>query len=284
MSAQRFLGLDLAGAKNTKTTLAILESYPNERKIFLLDVHEQLGAEESENPDRALIERIHASIPAKATLGTSAPLTLPPAIGCSCRKCGPGQCKSPASRWTLAYLKKVAARSKSQDLPKLRIFTPYTQRPLEVWARYEILPLVSARASIEIDETLGANKAPLAMRMIYLRKFLKNVECVEIWPKLTAWSLGKWLHLPARTVSGMRTLDEGVHAREEFLEALAKKENLFLYDKDARKLIHSLAAFDAFLCAYTALLCKSGRTLPHPKGFPVQSGWVEVPSTLQEEA
>ena len=30
--------------------------------------------------------------------------------------------------------------------------------------------------------------------------------------------------------------------------------SIFIYERDIRKLAHSLASFDAFICAYTALL------------------------------
>ena len=42
---ERFLGLELAGAKNNKTALSILEYYPREQKIFLLDIRDRISGD-----------------------------------------------------------------------------------------------------------------------------------------------------------------------------------------------------------------------------------------------
>jgi hypothetical protein len=114
--------------------------------------------------------------------------------------------------------------------------------------------------------------------MIYLKPFLKGLELIEAWPKLTVAALAGQLGLSKRTVSSYRRLEEGVQAREDILEALVEQRDVFVYDKDIRKLAASLSAFDAFICAYTALLSDLEQTAKAPPGFPTATGWVHYPN------
>jgi DNA-binding transcriptional ArsR family regulator len=113
--------------------------------------------------------------------------------------------------------------------------------------------------------------------MIYLKPYLKRIELIEAWPKLTIAALAEPLGLSKRTVSAYRRLEEGVQAREDILEALVQQRDVFVYDKDIRKLAMNLSAFDAFLCAYTALLSDLEQTADAPPGFPKATGWVHYP-------
>lgn len=277
---RRYLGLELAGAKNSKTTLAVIEYYPKENKIFLLDVHDKLGAGEEDPADQVLIELIrehadenpHHSL----ILGANVPVQLPACIGCE-RKCPmPGKCTVPSVKWMRDSVRK-ASRSSSADLPRIKEFTPYTQRPVELWLRYSILPQLPERIRFDIDETLGGNKAPLTARFQYIQKHLKGFRIVETWPKLTIACLGEELKLNHRLQTSYRKLEEGAHARTEILEEIIDHFGIFVYDRDARKISQSLTAFDAFICALTALLSDTERCAQPPKGFPVQSGWIHYP-------
>jgi dipeptidyl aminopeptidase/acylaminoacyl peptidase len=75
--------------------------------------------------------------------------------------------------------------------------------------------------------------------------------------------------------TGYRHLEQGAHAREEIIETLAERHGVFIYERDVRKLSHSLTAFDAFVCAYTALLSDADSCADLPKGFPAGSGWLQ---------
>ena len=281
-SARRFLGLDLAGAKNQKTALATLEYYPKEQKIFLLDVFDRIVPHDGQSSDEALLEVISEirSIPSEVTtLGVNVPLTLPPCIGCVKKTCPlPSSCNVPSVKW-MRELTKKAQRSGKPENEGIRIleFTPYTQRPSELWARYQVMPELEASHRFEVDEALGGNKAPLTARMNFLRRHLPGISLVEAWPKLTIAILANHLGIPRRTISNYRQLEEGVHARADILEALCKRFGIFIYERDLRKLSQSLAAFDAFACAYTALLSDTDRCAKVANGFPEKAGWVSYP-------
>jgi Protein of unknown function (DUF429) len=281
LESKRYLGLELSGAKNQKTSLAALEYYPQEKKIFLLDIFDRVGGHpENSNTagmhssDEALVELIQELKPGVSKMGVNVPLELPPCISCSCK--GP-RCKSPEVKWMTSLTRKIAKTGSKSAVPRVLEFTPYTQRPIELWVRYQVLPKIAAPNRIEIDETLGGNKAPLTARMQFLKRSVADVPLAEVWPKLTIAILASELGLNKRIVSTYRRLEEGLHAREVILEALAKSQGIFIYERDVRKLSHSLAAFDAFVCAYTALLSEIGKCAKMPKGFPAKSGWLEYP-------
>jgi hypothetical protein len=275
--SRRYLGLELSGAKNHKTVLAALEYYPKEKKIFLLDLYERIAPRNAEeSADEALLELIDELKDGVARIGVNVPLQLPPCIECTKACGGQAHCKSPAVRWMREATKK-AARIRDKSIRVLP-FTPYTQRPVELWVRYQVMTKLPETSRFEIDETLGGNRAPLAARMHYLKRPLeKQFELVEVWPKLTVAILAEELGLNKKVIAGYRHLEQGIHAREVIIDALAERHGIFVYERDIRKLAQNLGSFDAFICAYTALLADTQRTVKAPSGFPASSGWVHYP-------
>ena len=275
---KRYLGLELAGAKNEKTAVAALEFYPREKKIFLLDIFDKAVAHDDQSGDEALLEIIDELKPGVAAMGVNVPLTLPPCITCHRKACSlPLGCSQPAVKWMHDFSRKIAKNQKEKK-SKIKPFTPYTQRPVELWIRHQILPELSESSRFDIDEALGGTKAPLTARMVYLKRHLNDFKLIEAWPKLTVALLAQENEISRRTISSYRHLEEGIHARTEIIESLADHLGIFIYERDLRKLSRSLAAFDAFMCAYTALLSDSGDCESAPAGFPEESGWVEYPS------
>ena len=284
--SRRYLGIELAGAKNQKTAVAILEYYPKEKKTFLLDIHDRITAipkEDDGKPsssassgvylqtgDEALLELIAELAGGEGGVertGVNTALDLPPCFGAT------PQAGAAAIQWMREITRK-AARAKLKTLE----FTAYTQRPIELWVRYQVLPKLEPYERFEIDETLGGNRAPLTARMHYLKPLMKSLNLTEVWPKLSVATLAAPLALSRRTVQVYRQLEQGMHAREEILEAMIEREDIFIYERDIRKLSHNLSAFDAFFCAHTALLADVGRTVPRPAGFPQRGGWVHYPA------
>lgn len=300
MNQKRFLGLDLSGAKNAKTTIAVLEYYPKERKVFVLDVHPGIGADEFSSSDEALIETLneHADGHPDLKIGTNVPLVLPPCITCTRKSCPmPHSCTVTEVKWMRTHAgsrvgppKKPVSKKTARTKETL---TPYTQRPVELFLKNEVLPKIPPRIRFEIDETLGGNKAPLTGRMHFLKFHLSKYEIHEVLPKLTVALLMPVMKLSHRTLAQYRQLDEGVHARETIIQRMCESLDIFIYDRDLKKITQNLNAFDAFICAYTALLHDRNECVPPPRGFPAASGWVRYPkspildphfdSSIQEE-
>lgn len=276
---ERYLGLELSGAKNSKTAISVLEYYPREKKIFLLDIHDKISGNEglsSAEPvvctpgfpsaDSALVALLKELSAEASRMGVNVPLTLPP--------CFTGKkAEAAAIDWMIRFSKKAA-----RDQSKKRIeFTPYTQRPVELYIRHHVLDDLPRSLQFEVDEALGGNRAPLTARMQFLLRHTERPKWVEASPKLTALRLCLKLGMERRILTRYRKLEEGAHARMEFLEHLSAKHDIFIYDRDLRKLSNSLTAFDSFLCAYTALLSHQGDCEKPPRGFPKTSGWIEYP-------
>ncbi len=286
MNQKRYLGLDLSGAKNAKTTIAVLEYYPKERKIFVLDVHAGIGADENHSSDEVLIQTItdHADEHPDLKMGINVPLTLPPCIHCPRKTCPlPEACTVPDVRWMRTSRSPKAAKGKKTTSKRnARIkeyFTPYTQRPVELWLKNEVLPKLPPKIRFEIDETLGGNKAPLTGRMHFLKFHLAKYEKHEVLPKLTIALLMPYLKLSHRTLSDYRQLDEGVHARETILARMSESLDIFIYDRDIKKITQNINAFDAFISAYTVLLYDRNECVAPPRSFPANSGWVRYPKS-----
>lgn len=280
IKSKRILGLELSGAKSAKTSLAVLEYYPKEKKIFLLDIYDKIGSDkEEESSDVVLLDTLHEIKASGNTkeflLGVNVPLTLPPCIECTKVKCPlPQKCTVPEVKWMRDQVHSANTRDAKI---RVRDFTPYTQRPFEIFARYKILEKLNPEARFEVDEALGGNKAPLTARMQFLKRHLKNFSLIEVLPKLTVASLCMELRLPRRLYQNYRKPEEGFDARLTLLEHICEDHDIFIYDRDLKKCATYLTAFDAFICAYTALLSDKGETVKSPKGFPKQSGWIEYP-------
>ncbi len=288
---KRYLGLEVFGAKNQKTALAVIEYYPKERKIFLSDLFDRIPTQDHETADEALLQlvdevskEIKGEIKNKTKsksnllLGVNVPLDLPPCITCTLKTCPlPENCTVP----TVSWMAKTAARTTNETGKTLRGLTPYTQRPIEIWVRSQVLPNLPVSHRFEIDEALGGNRAPLTARMNFLKRHLhryfKSHELLEIWPKLTVAILALNLEIHKRVITSYRHLEDGAHSREVFLMALAQKYQIFIYERDFIKLTNSLNAFDAFICAFTTLLSDQKLCAKIPKGFPTSAGWIQYP-------
>lgn len=279
-SSKRYFGLDLAGAKNDRTTLSVLEYFPKEQKIFLLDVDERLGPTDTLSADEVLLQTIQRHAMGNSVIGVNAPLELPPCLSCDRATCTTHRkCSNPSLKWTIKYLNKVqkSALAQSAHFPKVREFIPYTQRPVEVWLRYGVVPRIKGNLPLDIDETLGGTKGPLAARMFFLKKALKRHQLMEVFPKLSVLIWAKQFHVPTRSLQTFRQLELGQESRMDLLEAISDELGVFVYQKDLKILARSLPAFDSFIAALTALHADSGLCEAPPPGFPVKSGWIQYP-------
>ncbi|MBL7715096.1 MAG: hypothetical protein JNL01_06470 [Bdellovibrionales bacterium] len=275
----RYLGLNLSGAKNQKTSVAALEYYPNQKKVFLLDIHDRVPQAPDQTSDQALLElldELKAPQPGKTLLTFDTALSLPPCVTCE-KKCPmPEKCVVPSVKWMRVLSKKMRKSHFLRD-EGVRVleFTPYTQRPVELWLRYEVLPELPEPYRFEVDEALGGSRGPLVARLNFLQKHLKNFDHCEAHPKLSTSILAYEFGASKRLITAYRRLEEGAQARQELIEIFADRLGLFVYDRDLRKLSLSLASFDAFVCAVTGWLSDTGRTVQKPAGFP--SEWIQYP-------
>lgn len=276
-AVSRFLGLSLGGAKSERTCLTVIDYYRKQDKAFVVDIYESIGAEEGKTADQVLIdlideiahelsERDESSV---KVMAVDAPLTLPPCLtGCDAGCEGYETCKKPDVRWMRHQYRRAQEKKK-----KLKHFTPYSQRPVDLYFRYKH----PEELNLFQDETMGANLAPQAARMSYLKRFLGEMELIEVWPKLALYYLQKSLRLSKRELLSYRHIEDGVHVRERVMEQLTEKSSLFVYERDLKKFVQNIAAFDSLICAWAALQYDLGRVVKFRSDLPLETGWVQIP-------
>lgn len=270
----KVFGLELAGAKNLKTSLAVMEQYarPKENKTFLLDLYTGLGQVDQVSADHLLLDALDECLAdrkkgEKVWMGVNVPLTLPPCTRCTKRVCPlPERCTVQAVKWMRTHAPVHGAAS---------ALTPYTQRPVELYFK-DILHDVGQPS---MDDALGGARAALTARMVFLKPHLeaRHIQLVEVYPRLASHMLGAGLGAPGRILRNLRHLEHGVAARRWLMERWIERTSTFIYDRDLEKMIHHLGAFDAWVCAWVAQLASLGQVRKPPKGFPIASGWIHCP-------
>src|ERR1017187_6963654 len=174
----RFIGIDLSGGKNDRTSLAVLDYYPGQEKLFLTHIYEHIQQEGEISSDQALFEIICEHQSGLEFLCVDAPLKLPKCIRCKLVCPGYEKCKEKEIQWMWTQHKKH-----KKQKPRAKLFTPYTQRAAEIYISTEL------GEGLNPLETLGANIAPLTARAVYLVRRLPGVKAIEIYPKATVLRL-----------------------------------------------------------------------------------------------
>lgn len=274
---QRVFGLSLGGARSDRTCVTVLDFYSRDEKsnekAFVVDVFDSIGQNSELDGDQALLKLFGDLLQERPieVLGVDAPLTLPPCfLSCEASCTGYQKCKRPEVRWMRNQF--LRARQKNKGI---RGFTPYLQRPVDLYFRYRI-----PDKELFKDDTLGANHAPQAARMQYLKRHLSSDKfaLIEVWPKLVLFSLQKELKLTRRESTSYRNVEEGAGIREKLLEKISEKYHVFVYERDASKLLSSVPAFDSFICAFVALQYNLGRVVDFKHDLPLKSGWIQIPA------
>jgi hypothetical protein len=255
--------VSLSGGKNDKTCVTSLEYYPQHNKIFVKDIKDKIPSEEEVSQDKYLLDILNKKDKNLKYIAIDSPLALPNCLTHVCA--GVEKCKAPTTKWHWAHYLKLKKKKKN-----LKLFTPYTERCVERHINYDL------EEFFEIPEALGANKAPLTVRSIYLKNKIKR-NLLEVFPRLSVWRIGTVFKLSKEDLKNYRHAMHGMDCRAVFLQTLIEKDLLFIYDQDLQKLIENPNAFDSMVCALTAYMKHKGQCEKPPKGFPLQEGWIEYP-------
>lgn len=244
LKARRFLGLELGGSRSHRTALVALDYFESEHRAFVAELHAQLHGGVDETAD-AELARLISSSPHEA-LGVNAPLSLPPCVACTLPVCPTFErCDQPAILWMREEAKKVAG--------KARPISPYTQRPVDLLHRGRW------QDEAPFDESFGSGRAPLAARMLYLKRQLASTHLLEVNPRLALAGLAPWFAITKRELRRCRDVEEGLENRASILEKLSGAPRadgvprIFLYNADLAGFAKDLSAFDALIVALMAL-------------------------------
>lgn len=261
----RFIGISLGGGKSDKACVSVLEYYPNNKKIFLSRLFEKIKSEEKISGDLKIHELIEQNIDTTEYVAFDTPWTLPNCILCT-KKCpGYENCNEPHIEWMWRH-----QEDKLKDKRPKKLFTPYTQRCVEMYLNTELEEV------FHLHHALGANSAPLLARAAFIQKRL-SAECIEVFPKLTMWRLGQSLNVMKSYLREHRDAFGGDEARAQFLSALNENNLAFIYTQDMKQMVENNHAFEAFLCGFTAFLKYRGLTEKRPKKFPSSEAWIDFP-------
>lgn len=263
----RFMGVSLAGGKSDKACVALIEYYPNNKKIFLSRLYEKIKSEEKISADLKIHELIDHNKETLEYLAFDVPWNLPSCITCQ-KKCpGYENCEEPHIKWMWSHFDETQKKKK----PK-KIFTPYTQRAIEMYLATEL------EENFGIHHAMGSNSAPLLARAHFIkRRLAKEIKCIEVNPKLTLWRIGRTLDVMKSHLRHHRAAFGGDESRRLFLQAMSERNLTFIYHQDMKQMIENSHAFDAFICALTGFLKYKNLTEKKPKDFPSYEDWIDFP-------
>lgn len=271
--SMRIVGLELGGGKSGRTAIVLLEYFPRQRKIFLREQIAHVGASSNQFGDEVLIEHLRRLKP--LFIAVNAPLTLPPCVQCPIRDCaGFRDCRSKPVRW----MHEEATRAR---IPIPKHPTPYTQRPLDVYLRTRVQPRF--QQDLFLEESLGAGRAPLAMRMQYIRARFPKQKFLETQPRLALFGIAEWFGLTARELRKYREPEVGMEYRHGILDRVQhdltrkKVPHLFLYEAELSLLAEELPSFQALLSGLMVVYQREGLLEKPDADFDAAWGWVAMP-------
>ncbi len=259
----RFAGVALGGGKTDKTAVAILDYFPDQKRVFLRRLRERVSGKtnkgEEITADEALLSILNVEEEDLTLLAFDVPLSLPVSIAGSAKD----------EEKVLAWMRKQHAQRAKEKRPN-KMFTSYTERAAEIYISNHL------EEEFHPPHALGSNAAPLTARAHYLKKRL-NVPLIETYPKLTLWRIGQALLMPKSHLRFHRHAVDSDEARLFILKTLIEKEIAFIYQQDLKAMVENNIAFEAFLCALTAFLSYRGQTEKPPADFPKSEAWIDFP-------
>lgn len=265
----RFIGLSLGGGKADKACLAVVEYYPEFQKVFLVKIYEKIKNQDKMSADLIIHDLIMQYRESLQSVSFDVPLSLPKCMTCELKCPGYENCGEPEIKWMRVKSHKVSKQKK----PK-KIFTPYTQRPVEFYINFEL------EEKFYLEQALGANLAPLTARAIFIKKRIQKelqIDMNEVFPKLSIWRLGTRLKVAKTHLKFHKHSVGGDESRAKIIEALSENNVVFLYQHDVKLMVENNHAFEAFVCAFTGYLKYTNKTEPRPVAFPAGEQWIEFP-------
>ncbi|MBC86762.1 MAG: hypothetical protein CL677_06240 [Bdellovibrionaceae bacterium] len=266
LDVKRFAGISLAGGKTDKAAIAIMEYYPKHRKVFLSHLIDKIKSDEKISGDLKIHQHLTQDFQPLNQVAFDVPLTLPKCLRCRLKCPGYELCSEPEISWLWDSYNK---RNK-QKRPK-KLFTPYTERCTETYISS------SLEEAFHPSHALGANLAPVFARGQFIQRRLK-LKTMEVYPRLSLWRIGRSLGIQKSYLRSHKHSVEGETIRRAILEKLSEKNVAFLYSQDVRLMVSDSHCFDAFICAFTAILKSVKQCEAKPKGYPKSEGWVEFPA------
>lgn len=261
---KRFIGLELSGPHSKKTSLLVLDYYPQQKRLAISQVFANLGVQDELSSDEHLCQSINQllkEIPSTQVFGlcTQAPLSLPPFF------CSPVQRKN-EERWMNELRNKI----KSKPHP----FVCYLNRPSDVWLRY------FTPERFQVSEAFGSNLAPLAARLQALKEKF-DTTLFENHPRSSFHRIVHSLGFSKFWPQQYCDVEKGLQIRQRFVENVFQKiPQFFAYEGDLETIILEISTFHSFVSALTLFLEFSHQCDSKPQSFPETATWPLLPRQL----
>jgi hypothetical protein len=266
IASARFAGISLGGGKTENTAVAILEYFPEQKRVFLRSLVDKIKSEDDISADLKLHELLTESEAPLETIAFDVPLQLPKCIRCQLKCPGIERCKEPEIKWMWGMF-----QSRKKSKRPNRLFTPYTERCVEMYINTEL------EESFHPSHALGSNAAPLAARAHFISRRLTGAHLIEVNPKLSLWRIGRVLKIPVSHLRFHRHAVDSDESRLFILKTLVEKNIVFLYQQDMKTMVETPTAFDAFLAGLTCFLDFRNQSERPPPGFPKGERWITFP-------
>lgn len=262
---ERFLGVALSGVKTPKTSMAVLEYYPQTQRYALAHIFDQITSKDNKSPDQMLMEHITKTSNVQS-IHIDVPLQFPKTI-LNILKCPGFESDTQEElKWMQNfYSQEVSSKKLSRSL------SPYTERIPELYWKNKL------DEKFVLDHAGGSNKAPLMFRAIYLQHLLKQYSMYEFYPKISVWQIGRAYKIAKSVLRSYAHSVYGQESRELILAQLEKHMNLFAYDVEKRKMLKDINAFNAFIGALTGVYHSNKMTFSKDPGIPKSEAWPHVP-------
>lgn len=266
LRVHRFAGVALGGGKTDKTAVAVLDFFPDQKRVFLRSLRDKISVKGEYSADESLYSVLTQDEEGLEVIAFDAPLQLPKCFRCDLKCPGVAKCPWPEVKW----MRDVHDRRAKHKRPN-KMFTPYTERPVEIYISNEL------EEAFHPSHAMGSNAAPLTARARFLERRMLGIPFIEVYPKLSLWRIGQALGIPKSYLRFHRHAVDSDEARHYILKTLIEKDIAFIYQQDLRVMVDDSIAFDAFMCALTAFLRFRDQTEKPPKDFPKEASWIEFP-------
>ncbi len=232
MKKRVFLGLSLGGIKSDKSSLISLDYFPKENRLVLSNIFHQF---KDTYPDEVIKKLIRETNDLKL-VGVDFPITLPPCITCKLSCPGVKKCDVTEVKWLKRQYQKLSKDKKIQRLP-----SPYSERGLDYFISKGL------EEDFPLEPSLGGARASFYGRGVFLKKGLKGVELLEVFPKASLWRIGLMLGMRKSVLRNFYKSGQTDEFKKSFLKALDKY--CFIYEDDFKKLLMQKEVFESLLCA-----------------------------------
>ena len=257
-SFHRCLGLELSGARNARSVIAVFDYFPDLPKLVLREIVNS-NPSGFHNDDEKLLECLEElSSPATALqqgIYVNAALSLPPTLL-------PKEEREEQENWMQDSWNSLEEKPKP--------FLPYLQRPAEIYLRH------LSPSHFPIADSFSQN-APLSFRALNLKEKI-NGTFFEVNNRISLFQFGQSLKINPYSIQSLGSLTDGLRYRQEFLQSL--KSNfpaLFIYEEIEESLLLKLEEFQAFITGLTGFLHSNSASLKRPRNFPKSASWIQVP-------